>query len=113
MKLEGRQPRSYTDVIAYAADPVFSHTEVVIASLAADLVPGNIIDATGALYAASSTDEPMIVISNTAAGANRHVLVVDRGVIVKRSALIAADVAGLTAALAKIKTSGKVRFSVN
>ncbi|EKF64142.1 hypothetical protein B194_2871 [Serratia plymuthica A30] len=55
----------------------------------------------------------MIVISNTAAGTVRHVLVVDRGVIVKRSALIAADVAGLTAALAKIKTSGKVRFSVN
>lgn len=62
MKLEGTQAKSFTDVIAYSVDPVFDKREIVIDTLAADLVPGDVIKADGTKFGAGDAESPLVVI---------------------------------------------------
>ena len=86
MKLEGTQAKSFTDVIAYSVDPVFDKREIVIDTLAADLVPGDVIKADGTKFGAADTEAPLVVIHPAKAGAQVHVIIADRGVVLKRDA---------------------------
>ena len=58
MKLEGTQAKSFTDVVAYSVDAVFDKREIVIETLAADLVPGDVIKADGTKFGAADTESP-------------------------------------------------------
>ncbi|HEO9033102.1 TPA: hypothetical protein QIF53_001395 [Serratia marcescens] len=112
MKLEGTQAKSFTDVIAYSVDPVFDKREIVIETLAADLVPGDVIKADGTKFGAADTD-PLVVIHRAKAGAKVHVIIADRGVVLKRDALNGADAAGTAKAISAIEASGINRLTIN
>lgn len=112
IKHVGTEYQSMQDVIAYSADPVFSHKEVII-DLPEAVKPGYILNAsTGALAAESDTD---VVISadDREAGSAVHLIVVDRGNVLKRGALKAADAAATTAQIAAIEKAGINRVAVN
>ncbi|MBH2704147.1 hypothetical protein I5L19_01800 [Serratia marcescens] len=112
IKHAGTEYQSMQDVIAYSSDPVFSHKEVVI-DLPDAVKPGYILNAsTGQLAVAGDTD---VVISadDHEAGSAVHLIIVDRGNILKRGALKAADAAATTAQIAAIEKAGINRVSVN
>lgn len=112
MKLEGTQAKSFTDVVAYSVDPVFDKREIVIETLAADLVPGDVIKADGTKFGAADTEAPLVVIHPAKAG-KAHVIIADRGVVLKRDALNGADAAGTAKAIAAIEASGINRLTIN
>ncbi|MEL5372809.1 hypothetical protein [Serratia bockelmannii] len=113
MKLEGTQAKSFTDVVAYSVDPVFDKREIVIETLAEDLIPGDVIKADGTKFGAADTEAPLVVIHPAKAGAKAHVIIADRGVVLKRDALNGADAAGTAAAIAAIEKSGINRLTIN
>lgn len=113
MKLEGTQTPSFTDVVAYSVDPVFDKKEIVIAALSADVAAGDVINDLGALYSSTDTTDPRVVLVSAKAAVNAHVIVADRGAVLKRTALKAADAAGLIAAIKAIETAGINRLTVN
>lgn len=113
MKLEGTQAKSFTDAVAYSCDPVFDRKEIVIDTLAEDLIPGDVIKADGTKFGAADTEAPLVVIHPAKAGAKVHVIIADRGVVLKRDALNGADAAGTAKAITLIEASGINRLTIN
>lgn len=107
----GTTERSYNDVIAYAADPLFDKKGIVV-DLAVDVQPGSCITNAGATYVSGA--DCLLVLSHHVAGADAHILIADRGVYIKEATIIAVN--GATAgplAVAALTASGDIRTTTS
>lgn len=107
--LKYEEDYTFQDVIAYRDDPVFSHLTKVFPTLSIPVVPGTLLGADGSAYAEGAV---YIALDKHAAGANVPVIVVDRGCVLKRSGLKAANATALANAIAAIESDDKNRLSV-
>ncbi|MFA1282097.1 hypothetical protein ACDI96_05235 [Citrobacter telavivensis] len=98
------QGKTYKDVVAYHADPVFARLTLQGLSLASDLHVGDVINATGAAF--TSTDTTAYVVIADAAAGDTFVIVVGSGCLIDQSALNITDPTALTAALTLITAAG-------
>lgn len=103
------QGKTYKDVVAYHADPVFARKTIQGVSLQADLHVGDVINATGEMF--TSTDTSAYVVIADAAANDTFVIVVGTGCLIDQSALNITDPTGLTAALTLITAAGN-RFTI-
>lgn len=98
------QGKTYKDVVAYHADPVFARLTLQGLSLASDLHVGDVINATGEMF--TSTDTAAYVVIADAAANDTFVIVVGTGCLIDQSALNVTDPTGFSAAIKLITTAG-------
>lgn len=104
------ESKTWTDLVVYQADPVFAKQTLKSGvSVQADLNVGDVIDATGAMWASGAT--AAYVVCAPAYAGQSHVVVLGTGVIVNPEALNITDATAAGTAKTQITASGAIRIA--
>ena len=103
------ESKTPADVLSYTSDPVMHKRSLIIDTLAADVICGDVINpTTGAAYVVADGDKCAVALQNQEKGSKRSLVISDRGCVFNPAGLKVVTAAKDAAYAALIKQGNRI-----